>query len=559
MYPKSDIIGSFQFRLKAAEKELELFRSGEKYIRMKEQMQAEFRAYERIIANLKKELADAHIGTAKIRRIWMEALDECLNDCEKRIKACQAEYKRMEKKLVRTEQKLDETRDALREWRRKFYEASCELEKEREKNRKLWAQINQNHENSSIPSSQEGSRKKKIANSREKTGRKPGGQPGHPGHRRPKYTPTSEPVLLPPPEDVRNDPDFRKTKRTLVRQVVGIRMLLDVTEYRADVYYNSKTGEHRHAAFPDGVKNDVNYDGSIKAFLLLLNQDCCTSIDKSRKFLSDLTGGRLNISKGMVSRLSHEFAIRSRKELRHVFADLLLSPVLQIDCTNARESSKNRFVYICAAPKGPALYSARRKKGHEGVKGTVAEDYQGTLVHDHDTTFYSYGSAHQECLAHILRYLKASIENEPDRQWNKAMRSLLQEMIHYRNGLPDHEAGDPKTVADFERRFRSILEQAEKEYEDIPAGDYYRDGFNLYRRMKKDPDSYLLFLHDPEVPFDNNLSERLLRCYKRKQAQAVSFRSFESLEDLCDCMSMLFLMRKNGETNLFNRVSAMFG
>ena len=42
----------------------------------------------------------------------------------------------------------------------------------------------------------------------------------------------------------------------------------------------------------------------------------------------------------------------------------------------------------------------------------------------------------------------------------------------------------------------------------------------------------------------NCFSERLLRCYKRKQAQAVSFRSFESLEDLCDCMSMLFLMRK---------------
>ena len=146
------------------------------------------------------------------------------------------------------------------------------------------------------------------------------------------------------------------------------------------------------------------------------------------------------------------------------------------------------------------------------------------------------------------------------------MRSLLQEMIHYRNGLPDHEAGDPQTVADFERRFRSILDQAKQEYEDIPASDYYRDGFNLYRRMKKDPDSYLLFLHDPAVPFNNNLSERLLRCserllrcYKRKQAQAVSFRSFESLEDLCDCMSMLFLMRKNGETNLFNRVSAMFG
>ena len=81
-------------------------------------------------------------------------------------------------------------------------------------------------------------------------------------------------------------------------------MVLDVTEYHADVYYNSQTGERVHAAFPDGVIDDVNYDGSIRAFLFLLNNDCCTSIDKSRKFLSDLTDGKLNISKGMISRLN---------------------------------------------------------------------------------------------------------------------------------------------------------------------------------------------------------------------------------------------------------------
>ena len=33
----------------------------------------------------------------------------------------------------------------------------------------------------------------------------------------------------------------------------------------------------------------MNYGGSIRAFLFLLNNDCCTSIDKSRQFLSDLT------------------------------------------------------------------------------------------------------------------------------------------------------------------------------------------------------------------------------------------------------------------------------
>lgn len=48
-------------------------------------------------------------------------------------------------------------------------------------------------------------------------------------------------------------------------------------------------------------------------------------------------------------------------------------------------------------------------------------------------TFYNYGTNHQECLAHVLRYLKNSMENEADSVWNIQMYSLMQEMIHYRN------------------------------------------------------------------------------------------------------------------------------
>lgn len=133
-------------------------------------------------------------------------------------------------------------------------------------------------------------------------------------------------------------------------------------------------------------------------------------------------------------------------------------------------------IYVCATPDGKALYFAREKKGHEGVKGTVTEDYQGILVHDHDRTFYNYGTDHQECLAHVLRYLKGSMDNEPDRTWNKDMHSLVQEMIHFRNRLQLSEELDPCKVSEFEERYRKILETARKEYEDVPANDYYRDG-----------------------------------------------------------------------------------
>ena len=238
---------------------------------------------------------------------------------------------------------------------------------------------------------------------------------------------------------------------------------------------------------------------------------------------------------------------------------MLLSPVMHTDCTNAKENGKSCHVYVCAVPDGKVLYFAREKKGHEGIKGTVTEDYQGILVHDHDVTFYNYGADHQECLAHVLRYLKDSIENEPDRIWNKEMRSLLQEMIHFRNGIQLPHKPDPKTISGFEKRYQAVLERARREYGDIPANDYYRDGYNLFLRMEKYMRNHLLFLHDFRVPATNNEAERLLRNYKRKQAQAVTFRSFESIDYLCQCMSMLVLMRREEPANIFDRVSRIFG
>ncbi|MDC7288860.1 transposase [Blautia schinkii] len=545
-------------RLKATQAKNKELESGERYMELKELHQKDRRTYEHKILKLQAEAADAHKETIRVRNYWFQVLEDMLLEFEAVQKKAGRKLQEMEERALRAERQRDDALDKVKELRLQFYETAARLEEEQGKNLKLRAQINRDHENSSIPSSK-AIRRKKITNGREKTGRRPGGQPGHKGHSRKKQELTQPAILLPPPKEALEDCAFKKTARTIIKQRISIRMVLDVTEYHADVYYNSQTGERVHAAFPDGVTDDVNYDGSIRAFLFLLNNDCCTSIDKSRKFLSDLTGGKLNISKGMISKLSREFALKTESERKSAYADMLLSPVMHTDCTNARENGKSRQVYICATPDGKALYFAREKKGHEGVKGTVTEDYQGILVHDHDITFYKYGADHQECLAHVLRYLKDSIDNEPDRTWNKEMHSLIQEMIHFRKGFQPPREPDPQKVSEFEKRYDEILETARKEYEDIPANAYYRDGYNLFLRMEKYKQAHLLFLHDSRVPATNNEAERLLRNYKRKQAQAVTFRSFESIEHLCKCMSMLVLMRLEDPADIFDRVSRIFG
>ena len=549
-------VTTLQYELKAAQRQLASFQSGQKFVTMKKEHEKECRRLERQIKSLQEELHRLRLEQLYARQQWFESTDDMQAGYERQIRTFQAENARLYERSIKAEAQRDAAYDKITEMRRETYQLAAELEEEKGKNQKLIAQISKDFENSSLPSSARSIRKKKIPNNREATGRKPGGQPGHPGHGRKKQTPTRI-VLLQPSQEILDDPDFRKTNKTLTKQLVNVEVCLNVIEYQADTYRNSRTGELYHAQFPDGVVDEVNYGSSVKAFLFLLNNDCCVSIDKCRDFLKNLTGGNLDISKGMISKLSQEFSEKSEPLRKSAASELFLYPVMHTDCTNARVNGQNAYVFVCAAPDGPALYYAREVKGHAGVAGTLIEDYQGILIHDHEKTFYRYGTAHQECLAHVLRYLKGSMENEPERTWNKDMHSLLQEMIHYVNGLESGAARDLEKLLEYETRYDQILEKALAEYADVPCTDYYRDGFNLATRLKEYRDSHLLFLHDSRVPATNNLAERLLRNIKRKQNQAVSLRSNKSLEFLCDSMSVLFLMRQE-DGNLYEKVSAVF-
>lgn len=550
----TDYIGYLKSENKALRRKVAEFESGEMYLEIRRMYQKLLDEKDRRYQKLKKEY-DAMQRYARQAWQWCEQVVE---DAEKEYQKKHLEDQRIiekeRKQRYAAEAARDKALDKATEANRKYYKVATELEEEKGKNLKLRAQLNHDYENSSIPSSKSPKRKK-ITNSRERTGRKPGAQPGHVHHPRKKQEPTQT-VKLPTPKEILEDPDFKPTGKTIVKQLIGVRLVMDVTEYHAEVFRNSKTGETKHAAFPDGVVNEVNYDGTVKALLFYLNVECAVSIDKCCRFVRDLTSGKLQISKGMVNKLCSEFAGKSKDELQKIFEDMLRAPVMHTDCTNACCNGKNTYVYVCADTSGNVLYFAREKKGHAGVKGTVVEDYQGTLIHDHDTTFYSYGSAHQECLAHVLRYVKDSCQNEPTRQWNSEMLAFLRQILHYRNEHEGDAALDEKEVAKFEVRYVEILEIAANEYADEPASNYYKDGYNLYKRLRK-KDDYLLFLHDMRVPATNNAAERYLRDYKRKQLQAISFRSNQSIEDLCQSKSMLLKIRNSGD-NVYDRIAQVF-
>jgi hypothetical protein len=75
--------------------------------------------------------------------------------------------------------------------------------------------------------------------------------------------------------------------------------------------------------------------------------------------------------------------------------------------------------------------------------------------------------------------------------------------------------------------------------------------------MEKYKANHLLFLYDGRVPYSNSLSERLLRIFKRKEHQAMTFRSFESLEYLCEALSVIATLREQGKS-LYKEVADIF-
>ena len=87
------------------------------------------------------------------------------------------------------------------------------------------------------------------------------------------------------------------------------------------------------------------------------------------------------------------------------------SSCLHSDATNIRINGEKWNIYVTANDTN-VIYTLSKVKGIEGIKATPLKNYLNAVIHDHDKSYYNEEFAfsnHQECLAHILRYLQDSV------------------------------------------------------------------------------------------------------------------------------------------------------
>ena len=103
----------------------------------------------------------------------------------------------------------------------------------------------------------------------------------------------------------------------------------------------------------------------------------------------------------------------------------------------------------------------------------------------------------------------------------------------------------------------SILDTASEEYEKHPPTNDCMDGYNLYKRLRDYQDNHLYFLSHPEIDYTNNISERQLRKFKRKQKQAVVLRSDTGGQHICDALTIIETAKMQ-HRNSYDAVEAAF-
>lgn len=472
---------------------------------------------------------------------------------KKEINKLQKEFKLQKQELIETINSLTKQLEAANKQNEKLLN---EIDRLKNKNDK-------NSTNSSKPSSSDITTPKKktganLYNYRIKTNNKIGGQLGHNGHN--GHNNLNKETI----EEMIKNNDIKVIEKK--HTIKGNPKLGNIVKYKIGIKFEPYIEKHifiydenSKEILSKDFYTDVTYTNDIKALSIELGTHNLISYDRLSEFFSVITNNVINISKGTLVNFLYEFSSKSKLTINNLENDILNSKTNLTDETSANFNKKNLYVRNYSNEK-TVIYKVHHNKGHKPIlEDNILPRFCGVIMADHDTTLYSYGTKRYECNIHLGRYLEELIQNVKDISWPANMKELIFRMHNTRKMAVKYGAKgfDKQKVKEYEKYYDEILELSKRENKEIKSSFYKEKANKLYRRLRKYKKQHLYFIKDFDVPFDNNMSERDLRCFKNKTKISGGFRTMRGAKSYVDALTIIKTSIKRN-INPFETIKSIF-
>ena len=427
------------------------------------------------------------------------------------------------------------------------------IEELRAENAELKRRLGMDSTNSSKPPSSDSPFTKPAPKSlRRKSGRKPGGQPGHPGSTLALVdNPTERKRHEPGPctgcgASLAHAPEVGMERR----QVFDLPpVMVRVTEHQL-IARRCGCGTTTRGAAPEGVSGPVQYGPRITAIILYLYAGQFLSKKRTSQAVAELFGAP--VSEGAVAAMTRRAAEGLGEFCTQVGDRIAQAEVAGFDETGLRVAGSLHWVH-CARTDRYTLITCHPKRGAAGIDDAgVLGRFRGVAVHDAWAPYDTYADVeHQLCCAHALRELAGVADTAPaDADWCwatqaadalVAMQKVVVEAI-----AAGADALNTDAMAEQVGLYRSAVQIGINQTA-ARSSEIMRKHNALARRLRDRQDDYLRFTRDWRIPPDNNGSERDIRMIKLRQKVSGCLRTLTGAKQFCAIRSYLSTAAKQGQ------------